>query len=63
MTIGRGSRQTIYVLKDDGELQPLSVQVGDSNGSQTEVSGEGLEAGLKVVTGQLAGQGAGTAAQ
>ena len=63
VTIGRGSRQTIYVLKDDGELQPLSVQVGDSNGSQTEVSGEGLEAGLKVVTGQLAGQGAGTAAQ
>lgn len=55
VTIGRGSRQTIYILKDGGELQPLSVQVGDSNGSQTEVSGEGLTTGLKVVTGQLAG--------
>ena len=36
------------------------VQVSDSNGSQTEVSGEGLKPGLKVVTGQLA---AGTTAQ
>lgn len=55
VAIGRGSRQTIYVLTDDKRLQAISVQAGDSNGSQTEVSGAGLKPGLKVVTGQLAG--------
>ncbi|MFN3583636.1 efflux RND transporter periplasmic adaptor subunit [Phenylobacterium sp.] len=55
VAIGRGSRQTVYVLKDNGELQAVQVQAGDSNGSQTEVVGDGLKAGMKVVTGQLAG--------
>lgn len=59
VNIGRGSHQLLYVLKEDGKLQPISVQVGDSNGSLTEVSGEDLATGLKVVTGQLAGQGTG----
>lgn len=58
VNIGRGSHQTIYILGNDGKLLAVSVQVGDSNGTQTEVSGKGLAAGLKVVTGQLAGQGA-----
>ncbi|MBN9545445.1 MAG: efflux RND transporter periplasmic adaptor subunit [Alphaproteobacteria bacterium] len=61
VNIGRGSYQTLYVLGDEGKIRSISVQVGGSNGSQTEVSGEGLTAGLKVVTGQLAGQGNGTA--
>lgn len=52
--IGRGSRQTVYVLQDDGSLKRVSVQAGDSNGSQTEVAGNGLKPGMKVVTGQLA---------
>lgn len=56
--IGRGSQQTIHVLRDDGTLQPIAVQVGDSNGSQTEVSSPELKEGMKVVTGQLAAQGA-----
>jgi HlyD family secretion protein len=60
LNIGRGSHQTIYILGNDGTLLPISVHVGDSNGSQTEVSGKGLAAGLKVVTGQLVGQGART---
>lgn len=55
VTIGRGSRQTVYVLGSDGEPQAISVLAGDSNGSQTEVAGEGLKVGMKVVTGQLAG--------
>lgn len=55
VSIGRGSRQTIYILKDDGDLEAIQVQAGDSNGSQTEVAGDGLKAGMKVVTGQLAG--------
>jgi HlyD family secretion protein len=52
--IGRGSRQTIYTLGADGQPQPIEVTVGDSNGSQTEVSGPQLKAGLQVITGQLA---------
>ncbi|MET0270714.1 MAG: efflux RND transporter periplasmic adaptor subunit, partial [Sphingomonas sp.] len=53
-TIGRGSRQTVYVLGDGGEPKPVQVTVGDSNGSETEVSGADLRAGMNVVTGQLA---------
>lgn len=52
--IGRGSRQTIYVLGADGQPQPIQVTVGDSNGSQTEVSGPALKPGLRIITGQLA---------
>lgn len=52
--ISRGSNQTIYVLGDDGKPTPLSVKVGDSDGSFTEVSGADVRAGLTVITGQLA---------
>ncbi len=53
-TIGRGSQQTVYLLGDDGQPKPVQVTVGDTNGSETEVTGEGLRAGLPVITGQLA---------
>ncbi len=53
-TIGRGSRQTIYVLGGDGKPQPIQVTVGDTNGSETEIMGSGLEAGQSIITGQLA---------
>ena len=52
--IGRGSRQTLYVLGADGQAQPLMVTVGESNGSETEVTGNELREGMQVVTGQLA---------
>jgi len=52
--IGRGSRQTIYVLGDDGKPKPIEVTAGDTDGSQTEVTGEGLKPGMKVITGKLA---------
>lgn len=52
--IGRGSRQTLYVLGDDGQPEPIKVQVGESNGSQTQVRAKGLKPGMKVITGQLA---------
>lgn len=55
--IGRGSRQTVYGLGRDGQPQPIQVTVGDSNGSQTEVSGAQLRPGLRVITGQLAAAG------
>ena len=59
VSIGRGSQQTIYVLDQKGDLRPISVQVGDSNGSQTEVSGPDLRVGMRGVTSELAGEGRG----
>jgi HlyD family secretion protein len=52
--IGRGSTQRVYVLGADGELEPVAVVTGDTNGSLTEVTGEGLVEGTTVVTGRLA---------
>jgi HlyD family secretion protein len=52
--IGRGSAQTVYVLEPGAEPQRVQVRTGDTNGSQTEVSGEGLREGALVITGQLA---------
>jgi HlyD family secretion protein len=51
--IGRGSRQTVYVL-DDGKPRAVPVIVGDTNGSQTVVSGPDIKPDTRVVTGRLA---------
>jgi HlyD family secretion protein len=50
-TIGVGSRQQVYVLKDDGTLQKYDVTVGPSNGRLTLVTMTKLKQGMKVVTG------------
>ena len=50
-TIGVGSRQEVYVLKDDGTLEKIDVVTGQSNGRLTAVSSPKLKAGMKVVTG------------
>lgn len=60
-TIGRGSTQTVYVEQADGTLKPVKVVTGDTNGSLTEVTGGGLQPGMKVVTGQLATGATGSA--
>ncbi len=52
--VKRGSQQTLYVLGAEGELQPLAVTVGASDGTSTIVAGAGVRAGLKVATSQLA---------
>jgi HlyD family secretion protein len=52
VTIGRGSRQTIYVVGEDGQPRPIQVTVGESNGSQTEVTGRGLKPGMEVIVGR-----------
>ncbi len=52
-SIGRGSRQTLYTVGADGAPRRIEVTVGDTNGNQTEVSGDGVRPGLKVITGQL----------
>ncbi|QIG81505.1 efflux RND transporter periplasmic adaptor subunit [Stakelama tenebrarum] len=49
--IGEGSRQTIYVLGEDGKPQPVQVVTGASDGSRTEVRGEDLKAGMQVIVG------------
>lgn len=52
--IGRGSRQTVYVLAENGEPKALQVTTGATDGSRTVVRGDGLKPGMKVITGRLA---------
>lgn len=52
VTIGRGSRQTVYIAGENGQPQPIQVTVGESNGSQTEVIGRGLKPGMEVIVGR-----------
>ena len=54
VTIGRGSRQTVYVLGVDGNPRPIRVVVGESNGSVTEITGGELTEGMEVITARLA---------
>lgn len=54
VSIGRGSRQTLYVLGADGTPTPVQVVVGESNGSLTEVTGGELREGQEVITARLA---------
>ena len=49
-TIGRGSRQTVHILKDDGTLEEAEVVTGQSDGRRTVVTSDKLEPGMKVVT-------------
>jgi HlyD family secretion protein len=49
----RGARRQIWVVGAKGQPQALNVNVGDTDGSLTEVSGPGVQPGLKVITGQL----------
>ncbi|MBR0552643.1 efflux RND transporter periplasmic adaptor subunit [Stakelama marina] len=57
--IGAGSHQTIYVLGSDGKPQPIQVVTGATDGSRTQVSGDKLKAGMKVIVGQKAKAGNG----
>ena len=54
VAIGRGSRQTVYVLGDDGKPQAMQVVTGESDGSVTEIVGGDLKPGMQVITGRLA---------
>jgi len=49
----RGARRQVWIVGPKGQPQALSVNVGDTDGSMTEVSGPGVQPGLKVITGQL----------
>ncbi len=50
-TIGVGSRQTVYVVEEDGDLRAIEVTTGQSDGRFTVVTSDELENGMKVVTG------------
>jgi HlyD family secretion protein len=54
VSIGRGSRQTVYVLGADGQPQAVQITVGESNGSVTEVVSGALREGQEVITSRLA---------
>jgi HlyD family secretion protein len=54
VAIGRGSRQTVYVLGADGTPTPVQVITGESNGSVTEITGGDLREGQEVITARLA---------
>jgi HlyD family secretion protein len=56
-TIGSGSRQTVYVLKDDGEIEPIEVVTGQTDGRFTVVTSDELKTGMKVVTSYKAAEG------
>lgn len=54
--IGIGSRQTIYVVGDDGQPQAIEVVTGPSDGRNTSVQSRDLKPGMEVITGQRASQ-------
>ena len=54
-SIGVGSRQSVYIVSDTGDLEKIDVVTGQSDGRLTVVTSEKLKAGMKVVTGIGAG--------
>jgi HlyD family secretion protein len=54
--IGRGSRQTVYVLDGKGDPKPVNVVVGSTDGTLSAVSGPDVKPGMQVITGRLAAQ-------
>ncbi len=56
-TIGRGSRQNVYVLQDDGTLKQVEVVTGQSDGRYTVVTSRELKPGMQVVTSVKAKEG------
>lgn len=57
-SIGRGSKQTVYVVAEGGDTpQPVQITVGESNGSQAQLTGGKLTEGTQVVIGQFSADG------
>lgn len=54
--IGVGSRQTLYVVGDNGQPEPIEVVTGPSDGRNTSVQSKDLKPGMEVITGQRASQ-------
>ena len=54
--IGAGSRQTIHIVGDDGQPQPIEVITVASDGRNTAVQSKELKPGMEVITGQRAAE-------
>lgn len=54
VAVGRGARQILYALEEDGSLTEVPVVVGNTDGAWTIVSGDALQEGMQIVTGALA---------
>jgi len=53
----------LWVLGEDQKPRPLRITTGLSDGQQTEVRGEGLVEGLRVIAGQTSGEAGSSAAR
>ncbi len=51
--VGAGSRQTLYILGADGKPQPVQVRILAVSGNEAAVTGAGLKAGQRIITGLL----------
>jgi HlyD family secretion protein len=51
----KGNISRIWILSESGELKPVPVKTGVKDSSYTEVYGEGLKEGQKVITGFASG--------
>jgi HlyD family secretion protein len=61
---GRGRRaSTLYVVDAKGKLQPIQVRAGVTDGSFTEIRGEGVKEGMQVIAGTVQPQAANNDAQ
>lgn len=49
--IGKGSEQRLYVMDEESTLTAVGVVTGQSDGRFTAISGRGLRAGMRIVTG------------
>lgn len=54
--IGVGSKQTVYVVGDNGQPEPIEVVTGASDGRDTVVRSKDLKPGMEVITGQRAAE-------
>jgi HlyD family secretion protein len=53
-SIGRGSKQTVYIVGSDGKPAKVEVVTGSSDGSRTAVTSAQLKPGMKVIVGVAA---------
>ena len=54
--LNAGGQHTVYVLDAEGNPKPVSVTIGQTNGTVTVVTGGDLKPGMRVITGQLSGK-------
>lgn len=51
LTENRPRRGSIWCLDDTGQPRPISVTLGEGDASHTEIAGQGIEEGMKIIIG------------